>query len=42
MFEAFYSPEAVAKILIPRSNYHPFPKCGEPNTLTESRKRAMI
>ena len=41
MFEDFYSPENVAKTLIPQGEFHPFPRYGEPNTLTEAQKTAI-
>ena len=42
MFEKFYDAAAVAAALTPRDAYLPFPKCGEPNTLTEEQKAGMI
>ncbi|MBR4888160.1 MAG: heparinase II/III family protein [Clostridia bacterium] len=42
MFEKFYDAAAVAAALTPRDVYLPFPKCGEPNTLTAEQKSAMI
>ena len=42
MFEHFYSPENVAKTLVPQSDYHPFPRCGEAVSLTPEQKEAMI
>ncbi len=42
MFEKFYAAEAVAAVLTPRDEYLPFPKCGEPNTLTDDQKQKMV
>lgn len=42
MFEHFYSPENVAKTLVPQSEYHPYPRCGEPSLLTKEQKASLI
>ena len=42
MFEKYYSPENVAKTLVPQATFAPYPRCGEPNTLTDAQKTAMI
>ena len=42
MFENYYSPENVAKTLIPQATFAPYPKWGEENTLTDAQKTAMI
>ena len=42
LFKKFYSPENVAKVLVPQSAFAPYPRCGEENTLTAAQKQAMI
>ena len=42
LFKEYYSPENVAKTLVPQAAFAPYPKCGEPNTLTPEQKSEMI
>ncbi|MBR4888161.1 MAG: heparinase II/III family protein [Clostridia bacterium] len=42
LFKEFYSPENVARNLIPQAQFAPYPKCGEVNTLTAAQKAEMI
>ena len=42
LFENYYSPENIAKTLVPQTAFAPYPKSGEPNTLTEAQKKTMI
>ena len=42
MFEKFHSALSVQKVLIPVKSYHPFPRCGEENNLTDAQKADMI
>ncbi len=42
LFENYYSPENVAKTLVPQTAFAPYPKSGEPNTLTDAQKKTMI
>jgi len=42
LFTAYYNPVAAGKLLLPRAAFHPYPVCGEDNTLIQEKKTAMI
>ena len=41
LLTAYYDPAAAGKLLLPRAAFHPYPVCGEDNTLTQEKKTAM-
>ncbi len=42
MFEAFYDPQSVQKVLLSHADFKPYPRWGEANPLTEDQKQALI